>query len=205
MARLEFSAPLNWPSWVPVTPLVYRKNDRNFAPPMKLEESIRFIEDEINEIGCNGTLSLDIAHPLNERLYKKIGSRVGAVLQLDYMDSRYLIACDAWQQMEHNIYAIHLALRQWRNMERWGIAPLAVLLHGFTDQKMPAAPAKHSKSANAKTEDWMYAMGLGPTATLDDLEAVYHRRAKKCAHDTDALVKLNITMEAARAYFAKKS
>ncbi|MGE3714022.1 MAG: hypothetical protein AB7F82_05775 [Alphaproteobacteria bacterium] len=205
MAKLEFSAPLNWPQWIPVTPLAYRKNDRNFAPPMEMEESIRFLQQELDGLGCDAVLSTDIDQPLNERMTRKLGSRPGAVMELHYMDSRYVVACDQWLLLAHNIYALHLALRQWRSMERWGIAPLPVLLGGFVVRAQQEQSSTGKPSASASVEKWMEEMGLGPTATLDDLEAVYHRRARRIADDTDALVRLNITMETARAYFKARS
>lgn len=186
-----------------MTPLVYRRMDHNFAPPMKLEESIQFLESEMKEIGCSGTLSLDIDQPLVDRLRRKLGSRIGAALELEYMDQVFVIACDSWQLMEHNVYALHLALRQWRGMERWGIAPMVVLLEGFA-VRTTAKPAEQAVATNSQPT-WMQHLGLGPTATLDDAQAVYHRRAKKIASDTEALVKLNNTMEEVRAYFAAKS
>ncbi len=204
MASIRFSAPLNWPEWMPSTPRANQRTDRSFAPPMTLEESIGFLEEEIKAIGCNATLSLDIDQPLLERLRKKVGSRTGVCLQLRYQNTNYVLACDAWQSIEHNMYALHLALRQWRNMERWGIAPLPVLLKGFE----PGVHVGSSAAAAAPEWDmpgWMEHLGLGPTATLDDAQAVYHRRAKQFSQDTEVLTKLNITMEEARAHFAGKA
>jgi hypothetical protein len=206
VAGLKFNAPLDWPEWIPVTPRAHQKNDRNFAPPMPLEESISFLEHEVQATGLTATLSLDIDQPAIDRLAKRVGGRNGAALYIRYADSHYVIACDIWQAVEHNIYAIHLTLRQMQNIQKWGVAPLAVLLEGFkTGQKVKQAKTEPSASeGQLQILGWMNKLGLGPSATLDDAQAVYHRRAKQVAHDSDALSKLNITMEEARAYFARK-
>ena len=197
---LRFSSPLNWPEWVPVTPRTKQRTDRNFAPPMKLEESIRFLEEEIAAINCNAILSLDIDQPTSERNRKKVGNRTGAALQLRLPFGNYVIACDTWLAPENNIYAMHLALRQWRNMERWGIGTLPVLLKGFEPGVQTTV---NVQTPEWHLPNWMEYFGLGPTATLDDAQAIYHKRAKQLAHDTDALTKLNITMEEARAHFTR--
>ncbi|MBI1236933.1 MAG: hypothetical protein GC188_09655 [Alphaproteobacteria bacterium] len=173
---------------------------------MSIEESIRFLEQEIQHLGCNATLSLDVEQPNVERLRKKVGSRTGASLQLKFPQDNYVIACDTWQLIEHNIYVLHLAIRQWRNMEKWGIAPLPVLMHGFTPPMVSGSVSGISgEKQDWNLPDWMEQLGLGPTATLEDAQAIYHRRAKQYAQDTDALAQLNIMMEDVRAHFAKKS
>lgn len=199
---LRFSSPLNWPEWIPVTPRAGQRTDRNFAPPMKLEESIAFLEEEIGAINCNAILSLDIDQPTSERNRKKVGNRTGAALQLRFPFGNYVLACDTWLTMENNIYALHLAIRQWRNMERWGVGTLPVLLKGFEPGVQTTVL---TQAPEWNMPEWMEYLGLGPTATLDDAQAVYHKRAKQLAQNSDALTRLNINMEEARAHFTKRA
>ncbi len=199
---LRFSSPLNWPEWIPITPRANQRTDRNFAPPMTLEESIGFLEAEIQAINCTAILSIDIDQPTNERYRKKTGSRTGAALQLRFPYGNYVVACDMWLTIEHNIYALHLAIRQWRNMERWGVGTLPVLLKGFEPGVQSAAAVQ---TPQWDLPEWMESLGLGPTATIDDAQAIYHKRARQFAQNTEALTKLNIIMEEARAYFAKRA
>ncbi len=199
---LRYSAPLAWPEWIPVTPRASQRTDRNFAPPMKLEESITYLETEVQAIQCNAVLSLDIDQPLAERQRKKIGTRTGAALQLRFPHGNYVIACDTWLTLEHNIYALHLAIRQWRNMERWGVGTLPVLLKGFEPGVQTSTIAR---TPQWDLPEWMEKLGLGPTATLDDAQAIYHKRAKHLANNSDELSKLNILMEEVRAHFAKRA
>jgi hypothetical protein len=179
------------------TPRGSQRSDHGFPPSLTLGESIGYLEQEISELHASGTLSLDVEQPLIERLRKKVGSRTGACLQLKHHGRNYALACDRWLAPEHNIYALHLALRQWRNMERWGIGNMPVLLEGFAPDHATAVTGR-----TGALQSWMEAMGLGPTATLDDAVAVYHRRAKQTSHDSEALTRLNLMMDEARAYFA---
>lgn len=201
MVSLLFGAPLNWPTAVAITPRAQQRKDNGFAA-MTLPECLANLEQELTDFQCKATLYLDIEQPLVDRLRKKVGSRTGAALNIRMHGSEYIITCDRWLQMEHNIYSIYLTLRQWLNMERWGIGTLPQLLHGFN-----SAVLREQSAVPMGTDipECMEEMGLGATSTLDDAIAVYHRRAKSLAQDTQSLARLNILMEEIRSYFATRS
>jgi hypothetical protein len=199
VATLQFESPLHWPASIPATPRANQRSDHGF-PAQTLSESIGYLEQELKELHASGALSLDVEQPLVERLRKKVGSRTGIALTIKYHGRTYHLTCDRWLTVEANIYALHLALRQWRNMERWGIATIPQLLAGF----VPSVAAHASAPANSGVI-WMEALGLGTTATLDDAVAVYHRRAKQVSHDQEAMTRLNQMMEEARAYFSSQN
>ncbi len=111
-----------------------------------------------------------------------------------------MLTCDRWQKLEHNIYALHLCFRQWRNMDQWGIATLPTLMAGF---EVDRTPDKIGASEDAM--ECLSYFGLGNNATLDDAVAIYHRRAKTFSQDTEGLTKLNLAMDELRDYFSKKS
>lgn len=169
---------------------------------MGIEEVIGFLDHELTDLGIEGArLSLDIENPTIERLRRRVSGSSGASLQFTYQRRKYIIACDRWQAVEHNIYAIDITLRQLRNIERWGIAPLPVLFAGLEEGNV-----HHGTTAGTPTlAEWMEEMGLGPTATLDDAVAVYHRRARLLAHSSEHLSHLNNLMDDARAYFKSKA
>jgi hypothetical protein len=199
-SALKYTAPLSWPLSIPATPRAQQRTDHGFDLNFSIAEAVEYLERELVEFGITG---LDVEQPAIERLRKKVGSRTGACLTLKVQGAEYLLTCDRWQNIEHNVYALHLALRQWRNMERWGIGSLHQLLHGFTANKSSAASAGVKSAKSTGTMLWMDALGLGPTATLEDAIAVYHRRAKAIAQDTEALSRLNSIMDDARQYFSK--
>lgn len=204
MPVIRFASPLTWPDNVAVTPRTLQRTDNGFSPQMTLAEAINYLDDELKEIQpAMAVLSLDVDQPLVDRLRKKVGSRTGACLHFKYQNRPYVLTCDRWMAVEHNVYALHLVFRQWHNMVRWGVGSMAQLLGGFEANRMPLEEV--IAPAASALPQWMQALGLGPTATLDDAVAVYHRRAKTVAHDDDALTHLNIVMEDARSFFAGRS
>lgn len=200
MPTLTFKAPLIWPEGLPATPRTSQRNDHGFSP-MTLAEAVAYLEEELQDLTlANATLYLDTEQPLVDRLRKKVGSRTGACLQFRLLNKAYVLTCDRWQLTEHNVYALHLAFRHWRNIERWGVGTLPMLLSGFEVDRVHEATEEQAQTV----EPWMNQMGLGPTSTLEDAIAIYHRRAKMLAHNSEELTKLNILMEEIRAYFASK-
>ncbi len=201
---LHFKSPLSWPEAIPATPLMKQRSDNGFSANITLTDAVTFLKEEIDLAGiAHAVLYLDMDQPQVERLRKKVGSRTGACLHLKHRDRGYIITCDRWQRMEHNIYAMHLALRQWCNMERWGIGTLSSLMAGFEiDYKDDAAFSAEMVSENIV--ECLKTFGLGMNATLEDATAIYHRRAKSLAHDSEQLAQLNIAMDEIRSYFLGK-
>jgi hypothetical protein len=200
---LYFKSPLSWPESIPVTAKMQQRSDNGFSADMSLTDSINFLKDEIEAAGINhAVLYLDVEQPQVERLRKKVGSRTGACLHIKYRDKGYIITCDRWQKMEHNIYAMHLAVRQWLNMQRWGIGWLSMLMAGFEIEA--GYDINDTPSSAEDIAECLKAFGLGSTATLDDATAIYHRRAKAYANDSEKLVKLNLQMDELRIYFQNK-
>jgi hypothetical protein len=180
-----------------------QRSDHGFPTPLALVDAITYLEQEMQALNItSGILFLDIEQPMVERLRKKTGSRTGACLHIKYQGKGYVLACDRWQTPEHNIYALHLAFRQWASMERWGVGSVPLLLHGFESERVPETGLMMDESA---MDNWMLALGLGPTATLEDAVAVYHRRAKQSAQDPEMLSRLNALMDEARAHFARQA
>ena len=201
---LYYKSPLSWPDSIPVTPRMQQRNDNGFSADMTLTDTLNFLKSEIEAAGIvHAVLYLDVEQPQVERLRKKVGSRTGACLHIKYRDKGYVITCDRWQRMEHNIYAMHLVLRQWCNMERWGIGSLSALMAGFEINYSDDDIADESVAFENIVE-CLKSFGLGATATLEDATAIYHRRAKALSHDNEKLVQLNLQMDEIRSYFLDK-
>ena len=198
MIPLAYESPLKWPDSRPVTPRTGQRADHQFSQALTLDESLNFLLEELKEIPAQKlTLSTDMSDISSERLRKRAGVRSGACLYMKWGGKQYALACDRWQKLEHNIYTLHLTLRQLRNVERWGVAPLAVLLHGMELGSI-IQPGLEQSTASPSAAEWMTALGLGPTATLEDATAIYHRRAKTLSANETALTQLNLIMEEAR-------
>lgn len=198
---MRYKAPLSWPESLPTTPRANQSNDHGFSPNITLQEALAFLEQEIKEANISdAALYIDVEQPLVERLAKKVGTRSGACLHITYRARGYIFACDRWVKLEHNVYTLHLAFRQWRNMERWGIGSLATLMAGFEADR-----TSESAVTSEGTLESFRLFGLGPTATLDDAIAIYHRRAKSLSQSDPAFTQLNLAMDELRGYFTHKT
>ncbi len=198
---ITYKSPLNWPNAIPVTPLTNQRSDSGFSAALTLTDALNFLDDEVKAAGIKqAVLYLDVEQAGVERLRKKVGSRTGVCLHIKYRDRGYILTCDKWNKLEHNIYALHLVIRQWCNMEKWGVGNLSMLMAGFEADRAPEIVGVSENIAEC-----LKIFGLGSTATLDDATAIYHRRAKAIATDSDELVKLNQMMDEIRNYFSDKA
>lgn len=197
---IKYQAPLKWPETVPATPLLKQRVDNGFSASMSISDAISFLDQELSSLGISqATLYTDIEQINVERLRKKLGSRTGACLYVKHLGGEYVFACDRWQKLEHNIYALQLAFRSWGSIEKWGIGSIAALMAGFEIERSYSQVQQEEKVADCLRE-----FGLGSTATIDDATAIYHRRAKSMANDEASLLRLNQMMDDIRKYFSNR-
>ena len=196
MTELLCDTPLRWPSGVSETPLKSRELSNNFQQNLTIDEALHMLEEEIGALAPErAVLHSDYAQLNVERLRKKQGNQPGTWLEIKYHGKVYAFTCDKWSLIEQNIYALHLVVRNYRLMEKWGVADLPKLMAGFASGHLATTTAAEAGVAH---EEWMQILGLGPTATVDDAHAVYRRRAKLAANDPENLIILNNAMDSAR-------
>lgn len=192
MPLLRYSHPLIWPQHIAPTPKWERSINNAFKPGLTLQEALMFLQEEVDALQVqDATLVTDYEHIDNVRLQRKIGNEAGALLKIKLNHVLYEFACDKWVQVEQNLYALHLTLRNLRSVIGWGVGTLPQVLSGFAHG---ATITAHTPQAE---EDWRRALGLGVTATLDDAHAVYRRRAKLVAENQEELTRLNLAMDQA--------
>lgn len=208
MVALNFSHPLQWPSGYPRTEIWAKSINTTFKNGMTMQEALTFLYEELQQLGVKkATLFTDYENIEKPRSIRRIGSDNGATLQLELDGRQYRLACDRWAPIEQNIYALHLALRNLRSIVQWGVGNVENVFGGYcaSVQNMihgsgavNGASTHGAPTANAAAlDEWRLALGLGPTATLDDAQAVYRRRAKSLADKPDELMRLNLAMDAA--------
>lgn len=173
--------------------------NQSFKATLSLQEATDFLLDELNALRNvqEATLSTDHKDLGNPRRVPHPVMNNGVVLRLRIDNQHYNIACDRWVRLEHNIYALHLVLRNMRNMLEWGVGDMPRYLAGFQPS---AIIVSHGASLNGHAdglEEWRLYLGLGPTAKLDDAQAVYRRRAKAVADNEEEMLRLNLAMDAA--------
>ncbi|MCH2546066.1 MAG: hypothetical protein MK052_00435 [Alphaproteobacteria bacterium] len=201
MVNMKFSHPLQWPNGFPRTEKWEKSINNSFKVGLTLQEALTFVYDELNELGAKkATLFTDYENVEQPRSVRRVGSDNGAALSFEYNEQVYRMACDRWVNLEQNIYAIHLAIRNMRHIVLWGVGNVENVFGGYSTKAQQSAQPR-SGATNAKTahttDGWRLELGLGPTATLDDAQAVYRRRAKNFANNQEELMKLNLAMDEA--------
>ncbi|MBY0355641.1 MAG: hypothetical protein K2Q12_07925 [Rickettsiales bacterium] len=199
MTEIRYEHPLRLPaSWLK-THAGQRSFDSQFSRNITVREALDYLEEEIRLLVPHGIVTIfsGYEHLPNDRMRKARTSDCGVSVEIMEGTLKSMFACDKWALLEHNIYALSLALRAIRNLETWGVSTTKHLFQSFSVYHRERRKS-HSAMHAQPLDDWMHALGLGPTATIEDANAVYRRRAKEIAHDEHALMELNVAMEAAR-------
>lgn len=206
MVALKFTHPLQWPQGYPRTQQWEKSVNKTFKNGMPIKEALTFLYDELQELGvAKATLYTDYENIEKPNSIRRIGSDNGATLHMELNGHQYRLACDRWAPIEQNIYALHLALRNLRSIVLWGVGNVENVFGGYCAAAQNAIHASSHAAGQGQTsggndsgmEDWRLLLGLGPTATLDDAQAVYRRRAKSLADKPDELMRLNLAMDEA--------
>ena len=194
--EVSYHFPLRYPTGYNEVPMHARRYDNGFPQNLTIDQAIGYLEMEINIINPVKATIYSGYDRLNVERLRRKGDRdnSGIVCELGFGTTRYFVVCDTWRLIEHNLYAIHLALRAVKNIEKWGVAKVTQTLSAFNNSAVHVMAANNGQMA-----EWMHVLGLGPTATLDDANAVYRARAKMIANDEDALLEINRAIEQARA------
>ena len=203
MTELQLDTPLKWPAHISQTERLRRSVNQHFQQGMSEPDAIAFLQDEVTrttgitaaKLTCN---ALNINSPMPTQY---LGKHPGASVILRVNNQTSTLCCDRWQSIAHNIYALHLAIRQFRQMDEWGIGTLPLLLLGFNETAGAGAASTSTAHNASSAANWQEALGLGAGATLEDANAVYRNRAKSIGESPDALQTLNLAIRDARKYF----
>lgn len=194
MSILQYEVPIRFPpGWERTPPHAVRVNTQ-FSPNITISDALRYLEEELSTLGVRqASLHTNYNGLKKGDVNSKRGSSDGASLSFSKAGREVFLACDCWSSIVHNVYVLHLVLRNLRMIEEWGAASMEYLLQPFFVDKR-----KEYASTHADITDWMTILGLGPTATLEDANAVYRQRAKATGGEEDKLRALNDAITHAR-------
>jgi DnaJ-domain-containing protein 1 len=104
-----------------------------------------------------------------------------------------VLACDRWDKVIDNLWAISKHIDSMRGQMRWGVGSIDQAFAGY--QALPPANAK----------EWWQVLGVHPNATLEDVKVAYRSLAKLAHPDRGGsqarMTELNLAMqEAERIY-----
>lgn len=162
--------PLHWPVGWPRTQKPQRSRFDGTPGRIKTEllEEIRKLGGRNPIISTNIALRRDGLPYANQRPVDDPGVAVYFELNGEQM----VLACDAWDQVHHNMRAISKTIEAMRGMERWGVSEL--LNRAFMGFK--ALPSK-------ATLVWPEVLRVPESASMAEIEAAYKRRLKEAHPD----------------------
>jgi DnaJ-like protein len=107
------------------------------------------------ELRPNGLPYMDRREPEDE----------GVAVYFIYKEQPMCFACDMWDKVGDNIYAIARTMKALRGIERWGAGEMfRQAFTAFTAPSMPKSPHE--------------ILGVRPDATRQEIDAAYRRKAK---------------------------
>lgn len=201
---IHYLCPLKIPHGYQLSFQRQRRYDNGFPQTLSLDDAVVYLEDELKGLtGAHVSVFSNYDRLNSPRTRAKREDDSAVCVEIRLGTRSYYLICDRWYLVEHNIYALHLAVRAMRNMVKWGVGSIEQVLAGF-DAAFDSAAGKTAAHVSAEAlPEWMHVLGLGANATLDDANTVYRRRAKEAANanDEDRLMQLNAAIEAARTFF----
>jgi hypothetical protein len=182
MTELRIESPLRFPEGWQRTPVHLTVFNPQFAQNISIAEALKYLQDEVSDVRAHSAILYTNYNGLmNERTRSKQGQSEGATLELGIGRTKGSLACDKWRNLAQNLYALHLAVRHLRMFEEWGIATPDFMLAPFDRRKAAQETGGDNggQHGTVTTPEWMEFLGLGPTATLHDANAIYRYRAKR--------------------------
>lgn len=98
----------------------------------------------------------------------------GVAVYFMYNKEQVTFACDKWDKIEDNLYAIALTIEAIRGMDRWGVSDM--LKRAFTG--FTALPPGKGDGQAHKPEEWYDVLEVQPDAHPDVIRNAFREKAK---------------------------
>jgi len=179
--------PLQWPVGRPRTQYPVRSRFDTSQ-----EKAQRSLVEEVRRMGgSNLVISTNIELRRDGLPYanRREPSDKGVAVYFDYKKRPMCFACDRWDRIGDNIYAIAKTIEALRGIERWGSGSMVEqAFSGFVALPAPKSP-------------WEI-IGVPRGASSDEIEAAFRAKAKKLHSDTGgsdaAMAELNAARDKLR-------
>lgn len=176
--------PLQWPAGKPrkAYPERSRFGDRSIdKATIILREELRKLGAQNMVLSTNLRLRLD-GFPYSNQAQPKDS---GVAVYFLYKKQQMCFACDRWDRIQDNIYAVAMTIDALRGIERWGSGDMVQqAFTGFMALPAPKSP-------------WEL-LGIAPGASADDIDAAYRQKAKSAHPDAGGSAALMHELNEAR-------
>lgn len=176
---LPTAFPLQWPISRPRCDTRRKANFKTAAArrPHSISEGIYFVVQELRRMGAddwvvssNLRLRVD-GYPASDQ---RSPADPGVAVYFHHDDRPVAFACDTWERVEDNLWAIGLTIEALRGVDRWGAATLEATFTGYLAIEAPAA------------SKWFEVLGVPANATSGEIRAAYRGLVKHNHPDSGA-------------------
>jgi hypothetical protein len=180
--------PLHWPEgWARTAHPKASRFDVSFVASRDgLLEQIRLLGARYPVISTNIELRRDGLPYANQPEPKD----KGVAVYFEWKGTQRVFACDRWDKVKDNFRALEKTIEAMRGIERWGSSTM--LERSFS--AFVALPSN-------KDPHWSEVLGVSRSATPDEINTAYRRKAKDAHSDTGgsdaAMSRLNVARDAA--------
>lgn len=188
--------PLQWPAG---KPRVKRRARSRFA--VTFGKSLMAVQKEVRLLGGRGLVissNVELRRDGLPYASAREPSDPGVAVYFQYKDRPMCFACDRWDLVRDNCWAIAKTIEALRGIERWGTGDMVEqAFTGFTALPSPS-----------QADDWRTTLGFAPTdrPTLEQVDEAYRRLAMLHHPDrggsTEQFQRINRAREQAREALA---
>jgi hypothetical protein len=190
--------PLSWPShWVRQP-----RRHRSAFSARSVDQATRAL---LNQLRISGVGEYNVVISTNLQLRNDGLPRsnqaeptdTAAAVYFRFKDKPRVLACDRWDRVADNLWAMAKHIETLRAQERWGVGTMEQAFAGYT-----ALPAPGDSGAAT----WWAVLGVAHDCTLETALAAYREQARRCHPDAnggthEAMTRLNAAWDQARKSF----
>ncbi len=211
--------PARWPTDWPrrLNPPV----ESSFSGDRTLSASVRALVDELETqaYASNVIVAAGFGNATTSNL-----DDIGAAVYFTRYGKPYVLACDRYDCVQHNVWAICMHVKALRGQERWGVGSTEQALAGYAalpgEVGDPPPPEPETNETNERRtrpprgrttpRSWRTVLGFGPRSapSVDEIAAA-HRKLAKQHHpdlengDNEVMRSINVARDEALAYLGK--
>lgn len=192
--------PLSWPPAWKRTPL-FRVSSSRFAEH-SMDRVTRELMNELRSLGasrCVISTNVELRQDGLPFSNRRAPTDKGAAVYFHLKNHPRVLACDRWNRVEDNLYAIAKHVEALRGQERWGVGSVDQAFAGYTALPSPG---------KSTTATWYNVLGVSGDCTYEQALDAYRSEAMKSHPDKpggshDQMTRLNASWDQARTHFGK--
>lgn len=180
--------PLTWPQGWPRTRFTKTHRDDPIRS-ISIGDGCEKVVGELRRIGATGIIiSSNLRARLDGQPYSNQSQPLdcGIAVYFNLKNRSTVLACDKWDRVSRNLWAIAAHVEALRGQERWGVGSIEQAFAGYA--QLPGV----GESAGLS---WWTELGVRPDANAETIKAAYYESAKLAHPDrggsNDAMVRLN--------------